>query len=52
MRLTPSELQQVFDLFREPETVPRYNIAPTQSVTAAAQVGSGNVLRWVRLRAM
>jgi len=32
LRLTPSELQQVFDLFREPDWQPRWNICPTQQV--------------------
>lgn len=49
MRLTPSELQEVFDLFREPEFSPRYNIAPTQSVAVIRRTDAGNelsMLRW------
>lgn len=34
LRMTPAELQQVFELFREPEWVPRSNICPSQSVLA------------------
>lgn len=30
MRTPPAELQEIFDLLREPEVSPRYNIAPTQ----------------------
>ncbi len=48
MRLTPSELQQVFDLFREPEIVPRYNIAPTQSVPVIRRTDEGNDLSMMR----
>jgi putative SOS response-associated peptidase YedK len=48
LRLTPGELQQVFDLFREPETVPRYNIAPTQSVPVIRRTGEGNELSMMR----
>lgn len=31
LRATPAELQQFFDMFREPDVTPRYNIAPTQT---------------------
>lgn len=31
LRATSAELQIFFDLFREPDVTPRYNIAPTQS---------------------
>ena len=34
LTLSPNELQEFFDLFREPPWSPRYNIAPTQSVLA------------------
>ncbi|MBX3436908.1 MAG: SOS response-associated peptidase [Planctomycetaceae bacterium] len=34
LKATPAELQEFFDLFREPEWSPRYNIAPTQDVLA------------------
>jgi putative SOS response-associated peptidase YedK len=35
LRATPKELQEFFNLFREPEPFPpRYNIAPTQTVIA------------------
>jgi putative SOS response-associated peptidase YedK len=34
LRLTPAELQQVFDLFREPDWQPRSNISPSQRVLA------------------
>lgn len=32
LRITSQELAEFFDLFRTPETLPRYNIAPTQNV--------------------
>ena len=32
LRITSQELAEFFDLFRHPETTPRYNIAPTQNV--------------------
>lgn len=32
LRLTPAELQQVFDLLREPDWQPRSNISPSQRV--------------------
>jgi putative SOS response-associated peptidase YedK len=32
LRLSPTELQEFFDLFRAPEVVPRFNIAPLQPV--------------------
>jgi putative SOS response-associated peptidase YedK len=32
LRLTPAELRQVFDLFREPDWEPRSNICPSQIV--------------------
>lgn len=32
LRLTPAELQQVFDLFREPDWQPRSNICPSQMI--------------------
>lgn len=31
LRVTPAELQEFFNLFREPDVSPRYNIAPTQT---------------------
>ena len=34
LRPTPKELAEYFELFREPEWSPRYNIAPTQDVLA------------------
>jgi putative SOS response-associated peptidase YedK len=49
LRLTPGELQEVFNLFREPEFWPRYNIAPTQSVAVVRSSEQGNelsMLRW------
>lgn len=32
LRLSPEELQQIFDVMRAPEWTPRFNIAPTQNV--------------------
>ena len=34
LRMSPAELQAAFDLFREPEWVPRYNLGPMQKVLA------------------
>jgi putative SOS response-associated peptidase YedK len=34
LRMTPAELQQAFELFREPEWQPRSNICPSQSILA------------------
>lgn len=48
LRLTPAELQQVFDLFREPDVVPRYNIAPTQSIPVIRRTNQGNELSMMR----
>ncbi len=48
LRLTPAELQQVFDLFLEPEVTPRYNIAPTQSIPVIRYGEHGNELSMMR----
>ena len=34
LRVSPAELQQMFDLFREPEWSPRYNLGPMQRMLA------------------
>ena len=34
LRASPAELQQMFDLFREPEWSPRYNLGPMQRMLA------------------
>ena len=34
LRASPAELQQMFDLFREPEWSPRYNLGPIQRMLA------------------
>jgi len=41
LRATPEQLVEIFDLLRVPETTPRYNIAPTQSVAIVRQAPSG-----------
>lgn len=42
LRLSPAELQEFFDLFREvPAFPPRYNIAPTQTVLSIRQTADG-----------
>lgn len=50
LRATPAELQNFFDLFREPAVTPRYNIAPTQSTLVCRLDGDGErelvPLRW------
>lgn len=49
LRLTNREMQVFFDLFREPEWSPRYNIAPTQTVIAIRKQDEGwsaDRLRW------
>ncbi len=44
LRLTPTELQEFFDLMREPDPFPiRYNIAPTTTVLAIRQQDGGRV---------
>ncbi len=44
LRITSQELAEFFDLFRQPETTPRYNIAPTQNVLVIRS-SSGNTAR-------
>lgn len=34
LRMSPAELQRMFDLFREPEWTPRYNLGPMQRMLA------------------
>lgn len=34
LRTPPAELAQFFGLFREPDVLPRYDVAPTQTVVA------------------
>lgn len=49
LRTTPAQMQEFFDLFREPEGdwSPRYNIAPTQSVAAVRQSPDGRDVVWL-----
>jgi len=44
LRASPRELVEMFELFREPELVPRYNIAPTQQVAAVRRGERGREL--------
>jgi putative SOS response-associated peptidase YedK len=51
LRMTPAELQQAFDLFRQPQWQPRSNICPSQSVLGirfdeAATPREPVLLRW------
>lgn len=50
LKLTPQELQEFFDLFRSDDFLPRYNIAPTQTVPIIRLDAAGqrvaNNLRW------
>jgi len=50
LRVTPAQLQEFFDLFREPEVTPRYNIAPTQTTLVCRLDETGErelaPLRW------
>lgn len=48
LRLTPSELAEFFDLFRQPEFGPRYNIAPTQQVAVIRQSDGNRELSEMR----
>lgn len=43
LRLSAGELQEFFDLVRAFDAVPRYNIAPTQSIAAIRQTNEGRV---------
>jgi putative SOS response-associated peptidase YedK len=47
---TPArDLVEIFELLREPELAPRYNIAPTQRVAVVRQSGKDRefaVMRW------
>jgi putative SOS response-associated peptidase YedK len=44
LRTSPAEIAEIFALLREPELVPRYNIAPTQQVAAIRPAGGGREL--------
>jgi putative SOS response-associated peptidase YedK len=49
LRTPARDLVEIFQLLREPELTPRYNIAPTQPVAAVRQVGKFrelSLLRW------
>lgn len=50
LRMSPAELQQAFDLFREPEWLPRYNLGPMQKVLAVrwrpGGVRAADPLQW------
>jgi len=41
LHLTPAELAAVFDLFREPEWAPRYNLGPMQRVLSVRRMPEG-----------
>src|SRR5262245_44109031 len=44
LRTSPAEIAEAFALLREPETVPRYNVAPTQLIAVIRQVPAGREL--------
>jgi putative SOS response-associated peptidase YedK len=49
LRTSAADLAKIFELLREPNWVPRYNIAPTQSVLAVHQTDAGRegeLFRW------
>jgi putative SOS response-associated peptidase YedK len=49
LRTSPRDLVEIFQLLREPEIAPRYNIAPTQLVLAVRQVDKfreASEMRW------
>ena len=49
LRLSPSELAEIFRLLREPDVRPRYNIAPTQPVAVIRAEGKfrdPSLMRW------
>ena len=50
LRMTPAELQQAFDLFREPDWHPRSNIFPSQSILAIRFDESATPREPVRLK--
>lgn len=43
LRATPAELQEFFDLFREPVWSPRYNLGPMQQMLVVRQKEAGRV---------
>jgi len=50
LRATPQEIAEIFALVREPEVVPRFNIAPTQAVPIVRRDSGGHresaFVRW------
>ncbi|REJ71686.1 MAG: SOS response-associated peptidase [Planctomycetota bacterium] len=48
LRASPLELAEVFELLREPVAIPRFNIAPTQSVAVVRAGEAGRELSQVR----
>jgi len=50
LRITSQELAEFFDLLREPETTPRYNIAPTQNVLAIRAASDNSTREAVAMR--
>ena len=49
LRTSPRDLVEIFQLLREPEIAPRYNIAPTQLVLAVRQIDKfreASEMRW------
>lgn len=43
LRMSPQKLAEIFDLVRQIELEPRYNIAPTQQVVAIRKDGEGRI---------
>ena len=41
LRMSPAELQAAFDLFREPDWLPRYNLGPMQMALAVRLKSDG-----------
>jgi putative SOS response-associated peptidase YedK len=50
LRATPTQLAEMFDVLRWPEVIPRYNIAPTQTVVAIRAARDGNTRELVFLK--
>ncbi|HXY36302.1 MAG TPA: SOS response-associated peptidase [Planctomycetaceae bacterium] len=48
LRARPADLVEVFELLREPELTPRFNIAPTQPVAIVRQVDKHREISMVR----
>jgi hypothetical protein len=48
LRTPPAGLVEVFDLLREPELAPRYNIAPTRQVLVFGRAGEAREFTFMR----